>query len=254
MYINKGSITGLIFLSGCLISFMTHAQSVPQNNQSRWLIGGGLVASANPYTDMDDEVQAVPFVSYQTGNFSIGFEGVSYQFNPDEGLEIKILGEIRMDSYDPDESNRFDSIDRDSTLEAGFAINKAFGNYIFKAKALTDILDEHNGNYAKLSAGVKHTLGKGGIELSVGAIYRSDDLNLYLYGVAPEESTASLDAFATDSGWSGIVEASYVRPLSKQSILRAGVSVESLDSDVKDSPRVDSSSETRLQLIWIWMY
>ena len=238
----------------CLIGYVATVQANQERSQGIWLLGGGVLVNKNPYEDMENESTLIPFVSYKTETFQIGIDGASYRVSESEKYEISILGELRFDSYDPDESDRFDSVDRDSTIEAGLSVKRKFDSYYIGVKALTDVLDEHDGYFAQLDAGVSYGLGRGKLEWSIGAVYRSEDLNLYLYGVAPDEATPTLDAFATDSGWSAVVEASYLRQISSDSFLRTSLSIESLDSDVRDSPRVDSSTDATLLVVMIWQY
>jgi len=238
----------------CLVAFASSAQASQENDQGVLLLGVGALVNKNPYEDMENESTLIPFVSYKTETYQIGIDGASYRVSESEKYEISILGELRFDSYDPDELDRFDSIDRDSTIEAGLSVKRKFDNYYLSVKALKDVLDEHDGHFARFDAGVSYGLGRGKLEWSVGAVYRSEDLNLYLFGVAPGEATPTLDAFATDSGWSTVAEVSYLRSISSDSFLRTSLSIESLDSDVRDSPRVNSSTDATLLVVMVWQY
>ena len=248
------SVNHLAICFACLIGITTTIEASQENNQGSWLLGIGVLANQTPYEDEENDARLIPYIAYKTQDFQIGVEGVSYRVNELDTYEAKLLADFRYVSYDPDESDRFDSIDRDSTIEAGISVDGKLGRYFIGVKALTDVLDEHNGHLLKLAAGVGFGVGGGELKLSIGSIYRSEELNLYLFGVKADEATSELEAFDTDDSWSAVIEASYVRPVSQQSFLRTSLSIESLDRDIRDSPRVDSDTDATLIVMMIWQY
>jgi len=253
--INKKLWTTVVAI--CLTYLLGSGLSVradEENDAGNWLLGIGVLANQTPYEDEENDSRLIPYIAYKTQNFQIGIDGASYRVSESDAYEAKLLADFRFDSYDPDESDRFDSIERDSTIEAGGAIEWKTGRYFIGAKALADVLDEHDGHLFKLETGAGFGIGGGKFKLSIGGIYRSEELNQYLFGVEANEATSELDAFDTDDSWSVVIEASYVKSMSQQSFVRASLSVESLDSDVRDSPRVDSDTDSTLLVLMIWQY
>lgn len=207
-------------------------------------LGVGLISDFPAYEGTDSpEILPVPYIAYTWENASLGAEGFTYNFFGTGTFELTALVEPRWSFTDPDDSPRFNGIERDTALEAGLAANLNLGNVYVEGKALQDISVVHKGREGSLKAGFVYGIGDVGIDLGVGATYRNEDLNTHLYGVKADEVTPTLPQFTPDDTVQPFIEASLVMPISDSMSVIAFGTVEKFSDDIKSSPLVSRSAE-----------
>lgn len=231
-------------LSVFLSSGVAHAEFKGLGEQEGWLLGLGLISDFPAYEGTDSpEILPVPYIAYTWENASLGVEGFGYNFFDTETFELTALIEPRWSFTDPNDSSRFNGIERDTALEAGLAANLNLGSLYVESRALQDISAVHKGREGSLKAGFMHGIGDVGFDLGVGATYRNEDLNLHLYGVKSDEVTPTLAQFTPDDTVQPFIEGSLIMPISDSMSVIAFGKVEKFSDDIKSSPLVSRSAE-----------
>jgi len=227
-----------------LCESIAHAEFRGLGESEGLLLGIGLISDFPAYEGTDSpEILPVPYIAYSWENASLGVEGFAYNFFGTEALELTALVEPRWSFTDPDDSSRFNGIERDTALEAGLAANLNLGNVYIEGRALQDISAVHKGHEGSLKAGFVYGIGDIGFDLGVGATYRSEDLNTHLYGVKSDEVTPTLAQFTPDDSVQPFIEASLAMPISDSMSVIAFGTVEKFSDDIKSSPLVSRSAE-----------
>lgn len=231
-------------LSVFLCSGTAHAEFKGLGEQEGLLLGVGLISDFPAYEGTDSpEILPVPYIAYTWENASLGVEGFGYNFFGTETFELTALVEPRWSFTDPEDSSRFNGIDRDTALEAGIAANINLGSLYLDGRALQDISAVHKGHEGSLKAGFTHGIGDIGFDLGIGATYRDEDLNLHLYGVKPDEVTPTLAQFSPDDTVQPFIEGSFVVPISDSMNVIAFGKVEKFADKIKSSPLISRSAE-----------
>ena len=241
-------IRKIAFAAASLTVFLNsgaaHAEFKGLGEQDGWLLGLGLISDFPAYEGTDSpEILPVPYIAYSWENATLGVEGFTYNFFGTDTFEVTALIEPRWSFTDPNDSSKFNGIERDTALEAGLAANLNLGNLYLEGRAVQDVSAVHKGREGTLKAGFIHGFGDIGFDLGVGATYRNDDLNLHLYGVKSDEVTPTLAQFTPDDSVQPFIEGSLAMPISDSISVIAFGKVEKFSDDIKSSPLVSRSAE-----------
>ena len=227
------------------VTVAAHAQDGPQG------FSAGLAAgvSSSPYVGEDDELGAVPFLSYQGNGFSVGTNGVSVTvLNPPSGQLEAVLTPRFSALSDPD-SSALQGIDRDITADIGLRYTWSLAPETeVRATLLQEVTGEHDGQEADLQITQSLIAGRLPMQVFAGATWRSEELSEYMYGVLPGEAQAGRPAYAPGSTIVPYIGASAAFPLSDSTSLFGAVRAEFLQDAITDSPIIDDSASVGVQL------
>ena len=188
----------LLVFTLCDSSFA--ATSNAAGRQQAFTLGLGAVFSSNPYRGADSEFIPLPLLMYEGERFFVRGTSVGYHLLKQKDLTLSLLGSYRMAGYDSGDSAFLQGMaDRDGTLEAGLQASLATSLGQFRATVLSDVLDEHNGQEAKLTFSKRFPVQSVFVSPFVSAIWQSGQLVNYYYGVRATEATSARPAYQADS-------------------------------------------------------
>lgn len=252
---NHRSVLCLLALLVPLLAPTTSAQPPAGGPPAgpQWSVGLGVIGSPEPYVGIDDvEYQAIPVVTFRSGRFA--FEGIrlSYALVDAEPWEVKLLAQPRFFGYDAEDSPFLAGMeDREISAEGGVEFTwqpRATG---VSLTLLHDLLDRHGGGEAQLA--LFHDLQVGRrlrLTPQVAAVWQSDDLLDYYFGVRQEEARPGRPAYRPGAqvSWQAGVQAFWLLPWGQEQrwTFFGLVQGERLAGDVERSPIVADDTAVTL--------
>lgn len=240
MFIRK--FTGAVMLLAIAANVAT-----AQESNGVFTVGVGGAFTAGPYigddtsNDTTAEGKIIPLLSYETDRFSISvLEGASYTVYRDGAFDVTVLATPRYSDLDGTDIVALQGIDRKTTLDAGFGLDYAVGQTILSASVLGEVTGEHGG----FEVGAKVTRFSQFDDLVIayaaGAVWQSEELTNYQFGVLPSEALADRPAYTTDAAITPFIEVGAEYAVSDSwSVVAAGQYTYLTDA-LADSPIVGS--------------
>lgn len=247
---------------GCLVALTLATGPVladDDDDGSRWGLGIGAVASANPYAGRGNRFIPLPLVTYDSERFFFrGITGGVHLFDNDL-LSLDVIVQGDFDGIDADDFGRRELAlngidrdlldDRDDSIEAGFEIGLSgrFGE--FDLELTTDVLDASGGYRAIAEYGYPIQIGERmTLTPNVGVSWLSADRADYYYGTLDTEVARGVAQYRPGSATiprAGI-DVEYL--FSDKWLLLGGVSYERLPSKLADSPLLEKDYSARFMI------
>lgn len=206
-------------------------------------VGAGWVD--NPYKEYDQKVYPVPVINYEGDNFWVRGLGAGYYVWNDQTDKLSVMAYYLPQYFKPKDSDdeqlrRLDK--RKSTMMAGLSYAH-FTQYGFLRTSLAgDTLDNNNGIIWDIAWLYRYTNGNLTLTPGIGALWNSDNMNEYYYGVSRKESRRSgLKDYDPEDGWNPYVELTASYRLSDSWTVYGTGRYTRLSDEIKDSPMVDKS-------------
>jgi outer membrane protein len=229
----------LLLVFGLCHSSYAATSSAP-GKQQPLLLGLGAVFSDNPYRGVNSEFLPLPFLSYEGERFFVRGITAGYHLFKQEDLTISMLGSYRMAGYESGDSAFLQGMaDRDGTLEAGLQATLATSLGRFHGTVLSDILDEHNGQEAKLTFSKRLPLQNFSVSPFVSLIWQTGQLTDYYYGVRAAEATLARPAYEVDSSILMQVGLMANYMFDQHWAINGRIAVTRLSDEISDSPIVE---------------
>ncbi len=227
-----------------LVTLSTSAFAELQNNTPlQFNLGAGATVGNNIY-DNKTEVSPDLTANVSWNNFSIGTDGLAYDFSDMVGvnnleLSTNIAYQAKIDF--PDEE-KFDDLDRKGYVNAGVDAVYQVGDLFKVGMGVTkDISNRHDGWGTTLAMGKTIPVGKVVLQGQIGMEYESDKLSQHRYGVADDEVTPNRSAYEAKASISPVAQLATIYPISNRSAIMGTVGYKKLSNEIKDSPLVDSN-------------
>lgn len=235
-------------LSAALICFASGASA-----EGQWTIGALGVGATGVYVDEKDEAGFAPILSYDTEKLHVGLDGLSYQVY-DYGVgQIDVALGYRGAPAFPDKNPLFDGLKREDAVELGISTQLEFGDAYVGLDAFKDVSDTHEGIEADFTFGYVMAAGNFQLDAAVGARFRDNKLNQYLYGVSAAEATADRSAFTAEKTTTAFANLTVGYAITENITAMAQVSYEDIGKN-HDSPLVAKSSSTGVGLGIAWTF
>lgn len=244
----------------CAVSCALAANvSFADDEESRWALGVGAVASGNPYAGRGTRYIPLPIVTYDSERFFLrGITGGVHLLDNDL-LSIDAIVQGDFDGIDADEFGRRELArngidrdlldDRDDSVEAGFTVglNGRFGE--FDLEVVADVLDKSGGYRASAEYGYPIQLSERmTLTPSVGVSWISSDRADYYYGTLDTEVARGVVAYRPGSATIPRVGLGLEYNFSGKWMFLGSASYESLPSKLGDSPLLESDSSARFMI------
>jgi MipA family protein len=231
-----------------MIGLATLAALVPglAMAEGQWTLGLGAGGANSIYENQKDEATALPFLSFQTGRFSIGLDGISYRAVETESFSLAFAlapGEAPDVKEFAKRDARFAGLDRDTPVELGFNATYQTGMLQFGASVMQDVASASEGYHAEATAGVSVPVGAGLFDIGVGARLRDAKTNNFLYGVSTAEANGLRPAYNVGSTVQPFLTGSLVYPITEKASLVGFFEYEKLDDKVTRSPLVRDNED-----------
>lgn len=234
---------------------MAHAQEATKADNSRWGIGLGAAVIERPYRDYDDETKAIPIVYFENRWLDINGGRIDFKINESEVLEFRVRARYALDGYDTDESDYLQGMqERDDSAWVGAAV--IWKNPIAEVSAeyLTDAMDNSGGSRGRVQVERRFGMGRFGLTPRVAAEWVDQKYVAYYYGVLPGEATADRPFYEGDATVN--VEAGIrldYSPAQRHTFF-LDVGTVSLGDEIKQSPLVERSAQTRISAGYLFHF
>jgi len=170
-------------------------------------LGGGFRFGQNPYfaTDNEDQRQfdLVPLYLYQGKYFFARGTSGGFHFVRNDVFELNLYTRYRFQKLDPDSNVFYTGLEeRKQSLDAGFefGIRQPWGE--IKIDWVTDTLDRHNGQEARISYRYRFEAGPWSISPFIAWTWQDANLTDYYFGVSPSEALPGRPTYAPgESQW-----------------------------------------------------
>ncbi|QWP75272.1 MipA/OmpV family protein [Lysobacter sp. K5869] len=226
-----------------------------QSDDSTWAIGLGATLIQRPYRDIDDELKAVPLISYESSRWSLAGSRFDFKVNRSEELSFRLRARYALDGYDANDSPFLRGMhDRDDSAWVGGAVAWRLPWVDLSAEYLADAMGNSKGSRALLQAQHRFAFGRFGLTPRLGAEWVDKKYVTYYYGVLPEEVTPSRAAYegkATVNFETG-VRADYT--IGRKHTVFLDVGMIKFGDSIKDSPLVDGSDQVRTSIGYAYRF
>jgi outer membrane protein len=214
---------------------------------SRWGIGVAAAVLERPFRDYDNETKVIPIVYFDNRWMSLNGGRFDFKINRSETLSFRARARYSLDGYDPDESDYLEGMEeRDDSAWVGGAIVWKPSFAEFSAEYLTDAMDKSGGSRARLEVERRFGMGRFGLTPRLAAEWVDQKYVAYYYGVLPGEVTPDRSFYEGDA--TANIEAGIrldYSPSRKHTFF-VDVSAVSLGDEIKNSPLVERSSQSRV--------
>lgn len=236
---------------------MAHAQDVEATkaDNSRWGIGLGAAVIERPYRDYDDETKAIPIVYFENRWLDINGGRIDFKINESEVLDFRVRARYALDGYETDESDYLQGMqERDDSAWVGAAV--IWKNPIAEVSAeyLIDAMDNSEGSRGRIQVERRFGMGRFGLTPRVAAEWVDQKYVAYYYGVLPGEATEDRPFYEGDATVN--VEAGLrldYSPAQRHTFF-LDVGTVSLGDEIKQSPLVERSAQTRISAGYLFHF
>lgn len=242
MKIYTSLCTSTLFLT--LAASQTYA-SETEEPSSEWGVSGAVILTPAPYKDYDNDVMALPLVSYEGDRLFWRGLGGGYYLLKDEKHKLSLNAYYMGLAFDPDDTGvqAMKHLDkRRSTLIAGvgYSYNDSWGT--IRTEVSADALGNSNSVLAEVAYLYNFKRGKATITPGLGVLWSNSSHNNYYYGISNQEASRSgLTHYNADDTVSSYLELSLAYQFNKNWHAFFNGRVTYLGSEIKDSPMVDQS-------------
>ena len=222
----------------------------------RWTFGALAIERDAPYRGLDEDLLVVPLVRFEGERAYLrGLRGGLVAVR-EGGFELGPFVQVRGDGYDAADSDFLAGMDdREFSLDAGVAASwrrEGFGQV--ELSAATDVLDRSGGH--ELEAAYTALFRAGGFTFvpQLAVKWQSDALVDYYYGVRAGEVTAGRAAYQGKSTVNAELALRGMYLFNARHSVFVDVGVTRLGSGIKESPLVDSSTENRVFMGYLYRF
>jgi len=247
--------------SGLSLPAVAEWQTADYNPDSSWGIGLGVSSHQKAYTDIDRDNKPLPILTYENKYIrlagpELAYKLPSYVFSESNKVNFSIIGKYDFTDYKHDDAPILNGMeDRDGGLWAGFKAEWQNGFADISAEFVTEVAGDSEGS--AFNFGIErtwHFKEQFMFTPRVVVSYLDKKYVDYYYGVRVNEVTADRAYYKGDAAVNIEVGARGGYMFKQKHFVFLDVSVTSLAAEIKDSPLVDSSTESKVTLGYIYHF
>ena len=212
-------------------------------------LGAAIIYKDKPYRsyDNDEKVQLAPLILFEGERFYFRGNNFGWKFINQDDFELSVRAELRNDGYESSDSPVLVGMDdRDPTLDGGMAMTWRPGGGAFSLDltAVGDLTDEYDGYEVRAGAGYVTSVGPWALRLGAHAVFQSEDLVDYYYGVRASEALPGRPAYSADEETNFRLQAITAYTFAESAwTLYVGGRYEFLGDEISDSPIVGDDKQ-----------
>lgn len=228
-------------IPGTSLANNSNSVSVLDANDRRsvWTLGAGLRAQTSPYEGQEIIDDFMPIITYSGEGLYIAGTEVGYHLIWTNNWKLDLLATYRFGGYDDDDSDFLVNMEREDSLDAGFRLTRNTWLGDFGLEVVADTLGRHNGKELELNWSETFRQGRWQYGPWLGAIWQSDNLSDYYFGVRADEALPEREFYKLNDTLNVEVGIDMNYQLDKHHQIIFNVSYVKLDDDIVDSPIVD---------------
>lgn len=251
-----------LMLAGLGLPLAVAAQQADDDlSASSWGLGLAVSSSQKAYTDIDRDTKVLPLLTYENRYIrlagpELAFKLPGYSLNESNKFNFGIIGKYDFTDYEQSDAPILNGMeDRDGGFWAGVKAEWQNSLADISVEYMTEVSGDSDG--AVVNVGIERTWHfKQQFMLTPRAVVSWQDKNYidYYYGVRADEVSTTRAFYQGEAGVNielG-VRGSYM--FKQKHLVFIDVSVTSLAAEIKDSPLVDSSTENRVVLGYMYRF
>lgn len=221
-----------------------------------WQIGALGRVSSNPYRGADSaDLTVLPALAYDAERLHIGLDGIDAKFWKNEFASVSILGNVRMEPFDPDDSRYLTGLeDRDMAFEAGIGGSLRVWRGELQASYLTDLNDAYGGHEVDVSYYLPTEYENFSFNFGAGVTWQSEDLADYNVGVRRNEVRSDRAFYAPDAAFIPHLDFSVTYPVTERFAVVGTSDVNFLPDEYTDSPIIEDDYVLSAGLILVYNF
>lgn len=237
------------------------AQASDGEQESSWGLGLGVMSSQKAYTDIDRETRAIPFISYENEYIEVlgpnlKYKLPSFELNDSNKFNFNLVGEYDFSDNDPDETPILNGMEeRDGGFWVGAQVEWQNEFVNVSLELLTEAAGDSDGSIFNLGFERTWHIGERYM-LTPRVVLSRVDKNYvdYYYGVRADEVRSDRAFYQGEAGLNTEVGVRGIYMIDQKQMIMLDLAVTSLATEIKDSPLVDSSTESRVMLGYIYRF
>lgn len=260
-YVKRTYVTRSLAAAIALLCLPLAAQQSDGEQESSWGLGLGVMSSQKAYTDIDRETRAIPFISYENEYIEVlgpnlKYKLPSFELNNSNKFNFNLLGEYDFSDNDPDETPILNGMEeRKGGFWAGAQMEWQNDIATISLEWLSEVSGDSDG--AVLNLGIERTWHIGdSYMLTPRVVLSRVDKNYvdYYYGVRADEVRIDRAFYQGEAGLNTEVGVRGIYMIDQKQMIMLDLAVTSLATEIKDSPLVDSSTESRVMFGYIYRF
>lgn len=240
---------------------LTVAAQQADENASSWGLGVAAGSRQQAYTDIDRNNRVLPILSYENRYIRVAGPELAvklpaYQFSESNKINFSILGRYDFTDYKQSDAPILNGMeDRDGGFWAGFKAEWQNSLVNISAEYVTEVAGDSEGSAINFALDrTWHFRRQFTFTPRLVASLLDKKYVDYYYGVRANEVTANRAYYQGESAVNFEVGARGGYMFKQKHFVFLDVGVTSLAAEIKDSPLVDSSTENRVILGYIYRF
>lgn len=261
-YLRTAVLLTLVLLGFSIrTAWATDSQAEPTDRQaegeerSRWGLGLGAGVMQKAYRDIDNETIAIPLIIYDNKWISVTGPTISVKLPSAGPLSFAVSASLSRDGYEASDSDALAGMDeRKDNVWVGGSVTWANSVADMSARWMADVSGYSEGQKFSVSAERSFAHGKFEFTPRVGAVWLDENYVDYYYGVKINEVTADRGFYAPTSTVNLEAGLRTTYKLTTHKSFFVDLGVDSLGSEIKGSPIVDGSTDSRIFVGYVHMF
>ena len=214
-----------------------------------FLYGAAIGIQREIYEDYDRRVIPLPILGYRGEKLNVFGPFISYEILSAGDFSFLAKAKPRFGGFDESDSDVFEGMEeREFTMEIGLGLNYERDNWKFEFAGLHDALDRSNGTELSASLGKVIRLGSVFVEPEADLSFLDSKHVDYYYGVDQAEATNFRPEYEGDNALNFSLGVSLTTPVFFDGLTRISLKNTWFDSEITDSPLIDSDSSLSLRV------
>lgn len=221
-------------------------------------IGAGAVFNESPYKGYNENVSAVPLISYEGEHFYVRQATGGWIVWKDAKNELSLTASWMPLSFDPEDNDdpamkQLNERNGSAMLGGAYYHHESWGSLKFAIAA--DAMDENGGVMGEVSYFRPFRMERLTLTPSMGVFFHDESFNDYYYGVSAKESRRSgLQQYTAGETVTPYVGVAAKYELTQNLSLNASAVYIVLPDDVKNSPMIDRDDSFALMTGLSWTF
>ncbi len=255
-------LAAVALVSGLVItSPATIASDAASGQSTTWGLGLGVSSRQDAYIDVDRNNTPIPFLHFE--NRYVRFFGATLEaklpgmtLSETNRINFRLLGRWDGAGYEADDSWMLEGMEeRESGIWAGAKVEWQTSLMNLSADWTHDVSGNSEGQRLSLTLDRPWQVGERfTLTPRIGAMWHDSEYVDYYYGVRAHEARAGRPEYHGESGISTEVGLQGVYRFNNHHSIMFDVEATSLSSEASDSPLVDSSTENRVFMGYMYHF
>lgn len=245
------------FFSLPILYALTPNLAAADEDKTAWGIGAAAKLKDSAYLGYDRETRMLPFLYIENSWMQFAGSNFDLKLGEAKGIFFTLRAKFALgDGYEDSDSYIFEGMnEREASIWVGPSFTWRNDIVDVSFEALTDSFSNSEGQQASLEFSKSFRLGQRfNIEPSIGATWFSDTYVDYYYGVEAAEARVDRPEYAGEASVALNAGLRVTYGWDQHQAIVFSASLESYDSEIKNSPLIDKSTEGSVVLGYLYRF